>query len=190
MAAIRAEHEDQDHILQAQQVALGGVISSIQDLRTLGKQDIDVAEENNSTPLPEAQNGDGTGDVEMRSPAQEESGEIKEDKEDGEQGKDSDDDIPLAKKILNASARSFVPHSSSSNLSAQSNAPTPGAAPPEGAREEGEDDDIEMGELAEEPKEKEKVAKKKVREELEEGEASDMSSELSELPSDTDSPYP
>ena len=42
-----------------------------------------------------------------------------------------------------------------------------------------------MGELAEEPKEK-ALPKKKVREELEEGEASDMSSELSDVPSDTE----
>ena len=48
--------------------------------------------------------------------------------------------------------------------------------------EEGEEEDIEMGELAEEPKER---APKKVRdEELEEGEASDLSSELSEPPDD------
>lgn len=41
-----------------------------------------------------------------------------------------------------------------------------------------DDDDIEMGELAEEPGEV-KSPKKKVREELEEGEASDGSSPLS-----------
>jgi len=47
----------------------------------------------------------------------------------------------------------------------------------EGAAE----DDIEMGEVEEDPKEKNK---KKLREELEEGEATDASSELSEPPDD------
>ncbi|KAF9006505.1 Tho complex subunit 7-domain-containing protein [Cyathus striatus] len=50
-------------------------------------------------------------------------------------------------------------------------------APSEGAIE----DDIEMGEVEEDPREK---GKKKLREELEEGEASDASSELSEPPED------
>ena len=45
--------------------------------------------------------------------------------------------------------------------------------------EDAVDDDIEMGEVEEDPKEKNK---KKLREELEEGEATDASSELSELP--------
>ncbi|EKM80400.1 hypothetical protein AGABI1DRAFT_128074 [Agaricus bisporus var. burnettii JB137-S8] len=48
-------------------------------------------------------------------------------------------------------------------------------------------DDIEMGELEEDPKEKEAAAKKKqVVEELEEGETFDGSSELSEPPDDSD----
>lgn len=52
-------------------------------------------------------------------------------------------------------------------------------APSEGMIEE--EDDIEMGEVEEDPKEK---SKKKSREELEEGEATDASSELSEPPDD------
>ena len=52
-------------------------------------------------------------------------------------------------------------------------------APSEGMIEE---TDIEMGEVEEEPKEKNN--KKKIREDLEEGEATDGSSELSEPPDD------
>lgn len=49
------------------------------------------------------------------------------------------------------------------------------------------DDDIEMGELEEDPKEKEAAAKKKpLAEELEEGETFDGSSELSEPPDDSE----
>lgn len=49
------------------------------------------------------------------------------------------------------------------------------------------DDDIEMGEVEEDPKEKEAAAKKKpMAEELEEGETFDGSSELSEPPDDSD----
>ena len=49
------------------------------------------------------------------------------------------------------------------------------------------DDDIEMGELEEDPKEKEAAVKKKLpKEELEEGETFDGSSELSEPPDDSE----
>jgi len=49
------------------------------------------------------------------------------------------------------------------------------------------DDDIEMGELEEDPKEKEAAVKKKpLAEELEEGETFDGSSELSEPPDDSE----
>jgi THO complex subunit 7 len=51
----------------------------------------------------------------------------------------------------------------------------------EGTSEVAVEDDIEMGEVEEDPKEKNK---KKLREELEEGEATDASSELSEPPDD------
>ncbi|KAF9452424.1 hypothetical protein P691DRAFT_794858 [Macrolepiota fuliginosa MF-IS2] len=55
------------------------------------------------------------------------------------------------------------------------------------AAESNPDDDIEMGELEEDPKEKEAAVKKKpIAEELEEGETFDGSSELSEPPDDSD----
>ena len=59
MAAIRAEHENQNRTLQAQKVALDVVIQDISQLRLMGKQD--AAED--STPAPETQTGDE--DVEM-----------------------------------------------------------------------------------------------------------------------------
>lgn len=201
MAAIRSEHENQDRVLRAQQAAISNIISSIQDARTLGKQDIDL-EEPEVTPVHEGEASVEI-DVEMAPPAQEETGEIKEDKTEEETGeikedkmeedqeKESDDDVPLAKQLLNASAHPFIPRGSTTPQ-LHSNAPTPGPVLTDDAREEGEDDDddIEMGELAEEPKEK-GLGKKKVREEeLEEGEASDSSSlsELSAVPSDTEYP--
>lgn len=184
MAAIRAEHENQDRVLQAQHAGLGTVIASIQELRTLGKQDIEILEEQDATAVPEGQ-VTVEEDVDMEAAVQGETGEIKEDKADADAVKELDDDSPLANKVLNPGARPFVPRSNTSTPQPQSNTPTPALILAEDAREEGEDDDIEMGELAEEPKEK-AVGKKKVREELEEGEASDMSSELSEIPSDVE----
>ncbi|THG96367.1 hypothetical protein EW026_g5459 [Hermanssonia centrifuga] len=154
MHAIHAEHEDQTRVLHAQQTALGVVISNIQDLRLMGKQDVEVPEASRTnSPAPDTQGGEPA-DVEMETDTREETGEIEDNKEEGENSRDSDDDVPLSKKHLNPSAKSFLPHSSSSPQ-------------------------LE----AEEPIEK--LIKKKIREEeLEEGEASDMSSELSEPPDD------
>jgi THO complex subunit 7 len=89
-----------------------------------------------------------------------ESGEVME-KEDGEDNDDNDAVLLSASDSLNPAAKTFIPRISLSK---------------------GSDDDIEMGELAEDPKVK---GKKKVRdEELEEGEASDSSSALSDPPDD------
>lgn len=186
MAAIRAEHENQDRTLQAQKTALDAIVNDIGQLRLLGKQD--AAEE--STPAPEPQPGDE--DVEMdRSTSartREESGELREDGDTSrhptgstkatEDVPDSEDDIPLATAILNPAARSFVPTSRTDTpLSGARGTPT---LPPTIVTDE---DDIEMGEIGEEPKDLR--SKKKMREEeLEEGEASDESSELSEPPDD------
>ncbi|CCM01764.1 uncharacterized protein FIBRA_03830 [Fibroporia radiculosa] len=181
MVAIRAEHEDQSRILQAQKAALDAVISELNILRLMGKQDAaDISP--SATPAPELPAVEE--DVEMDGTAsartREESGELKEDKDLDENDK-SEEDIPLAKARLNPGARAFVP--------GKSNPPTPGArsttarstpVPPATAAEE---DDIEMGEVAEEPKDP-KFKKKPREEELEEGEASDESSELSDPPDD------
>lgn len=186
MAAIKAEHENQDRVLQAQQSAMDSVITAIQDLRLLGKQDADVGYTSRAgTPAPEG--GAGEEDVDMESRTRAETGEISDGKDEGEVNEVSESSS--LSKILNPSARPFIPHSSSSRVSTpllRSNAGTPlpnSSSQIKGEElEEGEDDDIEMGELAEDPEEK--VSKKSQDEELEEGEASDLSSELSEPPDD------
>ncbi|KAH9844336.1 Tho complex subunit 7-domain-containing protein [Rhodofomes roseus] len=181
MAAIRSEHEHQTHTIQAQKTALDSVIVDLNQLRVLGKQDpADVSRP--STPPPEITAPDE--DVDMDGSAsvrtREESGELKEDnfREMPDNDKESDD-VPLAARLhLNPGARPFVPTRSRTSTPALQSAPSPAPPPPST-----EDDDIEMGELAEEPKDL-KARRKPREEELEEGEASDMSSELSDPPDD------
>ena len=126
----------------------------------------------------------------------EETGELpEEEKEEGEEDEeppatadkntvDSDeDDVPLAKSLaLNPGARPFVPRSSSSRPSTPRPAPSTSLPSSLSKREDGEEEDIEMGEVSEEPKNGKKV--KAEPDELEEGEASDFSSELSDPPDD------
>ncbi|KAH9855030.1 Tho complex subunit 7-domain-containing protein [Lenzites betulinus] len=182
MAAIRAEHDNQNRVLHAQKAALDTVIHDINVLRLMGKDE----ESGEPTPTPETQPGDdvemdGTSSVRTR----EESGELREDgisraastiEKAAEEAHDSDEDIPLSKVVLNPAARAFLPKSrTSSPLVPLSR--TASSAPLRAQEEE----DIEMGEIGEEPAR----GRKKIREEeLEEGEASDESSELSEPPDD------
>lgn len=185
MTAIRAEHEEQIRVLQAQQSALDVVISHIRDLRLLSNSDLDTMEHAQSgSPAPETQSSEDA-DVSMEPRTREETGEISEIPEPGRQEPIS----ASSSKILNPSAQPFIPGGTASRVATpQTTAPTPtpsSEAKPE-EQEEGEaDDDVEMGELAEEPEEK-PSAKKKVREELEEGEASDsdLDSELTQLSDD------
>ncbi|KAI0776140.1 Tho complex subunit 7-domain-containing protein [Trametes elegans] len=184
MATIRAEHENQNRTLHAQKDALDTVIRDINVLRLMGK---DAAEESTApTPAPETQPGedvemDGTPSVRTR----EETGELREDAmfraasnaaKAAEEVHESDEDIPLAKAVLNAGARSFVPLS-------RTNTPAipPSRSTPSVPQKSLEEDDIEMGEIGEEPT---RARRKPRMEELEEGEASDESSELSEPPDD------
>jgi len=193
MAAIRMEHEDQYRTIQVQRTKLSTAVADLQELRLIGKPEYEQdttdatangaeaeGEEVSRTVTPAAV-VETSGDVEMSDAnARAESGELREEKEDGEQGAESDeDDIPLAKAVsLNPSARPFLPRSSTSRPSTPLIASSSG---PNSKKEEGEEEeDIEMGELAEEPKKKVKPEP----EELEEGEASDLSSELSEPPDD------
>ncbi|OCH88322.1 hypothetical protein OBBRIDRAFT_795374 [Obba rivulosa] len=182
MSTIRTEHESQNRIVQSQKSALDGVISELATLRLMGKQDpTEVSRP--ASPVPElSPDGDGDGeDIEMEAEGsvsartREESGELQEEREEGENDRDSDD-IPLA-HALNATARTFVPRGMSTPAVLLSEVNTPLPVPFVRISDE---DDIEMGELAEEPK----VKKKPREEELEEGEASDMSSELSDPPDD------
>ena len=186
MAAIRAEHENQNRTLHAQKAALDTVIRDIGLLRLMGKED--AAEE--STPAPETQPGDedvdmdGTASVRTR----EESGELREEPSSRhptgstkptEDEHDSEDDVPLAKAILNPGARTFVSNSRTNTPMMTRSRGTPSIPTPKLPQE----DDIEMGEIDEEAKSP-KARKKAREEELEEGEASDESSELSEPPDD------
>ncbi|TBU46015.1 Tho complex subunit 7-domain-containing protein [Dichomitus squalens] len=192
MAAIRAEHENQNRTLQAQKAALDSVVRDVSTLRLMGKQD--AAED--ATPAPDTQNAeedvemDGTASVRTR----EESGELKEDGpssarhpsgasgKTGEDGEDSEgEEVPLAKAILNPAARTFVPSGSRRSTPMMSVARGTPTLPPTKIPDE---DDIEMGEIGEEPKDVKAPSRKVRGEELEEGEATDESSELSEPPDD------
>ncbi|KZT05536.1 uncharacterized protein LAESUDRAFT_655453 [Laetiporus sulphureus 93-53] len=181
MAAIRAEHENQSRIIYTQKNALDSMISELNSLRLMGKPE--VAEDSRAaspTPGTNVEEDIEMGDsVSVRT--REESGELKEDKEAGENERESEDEIPLARKLLNPGARSFTPSKSRTSTpvirsSTARSTPTLSSKTPE-------DDDIEMGEVAEDPKDV-KVKKKPREEELEEGEASDESSELSDPPDD------
>lgn len=185
MAAIRSEHEHQTRTIMSQKAALDGVIVNLNALRSMGKQDpTDISRP--STPPPEIrapdEDVDMDGSASMRT--REETGELPEDN--SKEPRDNDRE-PIGASLsasasLNPGARPFVPTRSRTSTPALQSTSSPAPAPSSPA----EDDDIEMGELAEDPKElKEmKVRKKPREEELEEGEASDMSSELSEPPED------
>lgn len=183
MAAIRSEHENQTRTLQSQKAALDDVILDLNALRLMGKHhsaDPSPAD----TPAPEVPSVeedfemDGSASVRTR----EESGELREDKEEGEDDKESDDDVPLARVILNPGARPFLPGTSRTSTPALRSSTTRSTPVP--TIQVADEDDIEMGEVAEEPKEFKPLKKKAREEELEEGEASDESSELSEPPDD------
>ncbi|RDX53772.1 hypothetical protein OH76DRAFT_1398901 [Lentinus brumalis] len=186
MAAIRAEDENQNRTLHAQKAALDTVIRDIGLLRLMGKED--AADE--STPAPETQPGDD--DVDMDGSAsvrtREESGELREEPSSrhptsstkpADDEHESEDEVPLAKAILNAAARTFVPTTRTNTPTTTRGRGTPSIPTPKLPDE----DDIEMGEIDEEAKSP-KNRKKAREEELEEGEASDQSSELSEPPDD------
>jgi THO complex subunit 7 len=173
--AINAEHETQDRIIRGQKTALDGIVMDLSSLRLMGKDKestISRLGTPSATPAPDDTEADDALPI-MRDSSQavddgmveeeKETGEVAEEKEDGED--DESDDIPLSSN-LNPAAKEFAPGSHTPlSLHPQ---------PPE------EDDDIEMGEVAEDPK----VKAKRAREELEEGEASDASSALSDPPDD------
>ena len=159
IAAILSEHETQARLVQAQKTALDTIISDISSLRLLGK-DPDLPQVD--TPREDSQ------DL-------------------------PDDEKFTEEPSLNPSAKPFTPSRfstpsaipsvaqrqlQSKGLSSGVSSPLLSSPVPVSTKD---DDDIEMGELAEEPGEV-KSPKKKVREELEEGEASDGSSPLSAVP--------
>ena len=196
MAAIRADQEAQSRHLQSQRASLISIISDLGSLRLMSK-DTEVEPSHPGTPDLDA----ATSEMEVpRSPpaiavVSEESS-----KEEGEEGEaeegeaeegekrhgdgQSSDDIPLY-NALDPRARVFVsnrdsaPPSRLTRLRSNHTGSAPSSTPPQ----QKSDDDIEMGELAEE-REPLRVKRRLRREDLEEGEASDESSELSDPPDD------
>ena len=176
IAAIRAEHETQDRIIREQKSALDGIVIDLASLRLLGKdKDASRLATPAATPLPDLP------DSEDGQISSQRDGEKQDGVEYGElfEGRDGEDDGPadlLSLSKYGLSAQGLVSRQSGTPLSSLRE--SQGALPVD----QGDDDDIEMGEVAEDPKQLK--AKKKVREELEEGEASDSSSALSDPPDD------
>ncbi|KAF4602110.1 hypothetical protein EYR40_005312 [Pleurotus pulmonarius] len=162
MAAIKSEHDSQDRIIRNQKSALDSIIANLGSLRFTGK-DIDMASASvvntpRVSPGPdegrETVDSAGTGRESSRGEASM-SLDIKEEKEEGETFSDNNrvDSYPAEGQITRT----------------------------EGS-ETGQND-IEMGEVEEDNSNLGKGSKvKRIREELEEGEASDESSELSDAP--------
>lgn len=156
MVAIRSEHDTQNRRIQAQKYALDGVIADLSAVNLMGKDKSRQASP--ATPVPE---GDGS-DVVMDNGAEgpEDTDSALDLEESGEIDEKEDGEDRDLESLPNSLKPSIPDTSSLTDL----------------------EDDIEMGEVAEDHKIK---GKKKVREEeLEEGEASDSSSELSDPPDD------
>jgi len=159
MAAIRADQEAQSRHLQSQRASLISIISDLGSLRLMSK-DNEAEPSQPGTPDLDA----ATSEMEVpRSPpaiavASEESS-----KEEGEEGEAEEGETEEGEKR-------------------QGDGSGPSSTPPHRSHQKS-DDDIEMGELAEE-REPLRMKKRSRREDLEEGEASDESSELSDPPDD------
>ncbi|TFK55414.1 hypothetical protein OE88DRAFT_1804273 [Heliocybe sulcata] len=176
MQDIQAEHDKQTRLVQAQKATLADVISDINTLRLMGKE---PNTSRTASPTPDAMNE-----------SQLETAISQDDPMSGKPEREDGEDVESSNETsLNPAAKSFNPSrmgtplvTPAQRMLSMAALPNSGAPSPTSMLE----DDIEMGEVAEEPKElKEPVkSKRKVREELEEGEASDSSSELSELPDD------
>ena len=181
MAAIRVDHDAQNRLIHAQKSALVSIISELGSLRLMGK---DTETPRGTTPALDAVGSDG----EVVPLSIVTAADADTEKEEGEEDRQSSDDVPLS-ATLNPGPRAF--HASRDSVATGSrslrsrtglSSVPQSAAVSRAASKSIEDDDIEMGELTEEPKDSR--TKAKVREELEEGEASDESSELSDPPDD------
>ena len=146
MAAIRAEHDTQNRIVQGRKAALDTIVADLNTLKFMGK-------EPETSSVPQSVRTTPTPDTEPQ-PRSEESSLTSINTEEGEEEKEG---------------RIVVETTISEGETVMS----------EGMIDE---DDIEMGEVEEDPRDKTK--KKTLREEMEEGEATDASSELSEPPDD------
>ena len=181
MTAILSEHETQERIIRGQKFALDNIVLDLSSLRLMGKdKESTVSRLASPMPTPAAESIDADEGTQGTPPVDDEkhvegveSGEVAE-KEDGEDVELLDVPLPLklTSAIKDAASQSGTPLSRRETHSRKDLPPFSQA----------EDDDIEMGEVAEDPKQIK--PKKKIREELEEGEASDSSSALSDPPDD------
>ena len=159
MEAIRIEQDRQTRTIQSQKSALDAIVSDLASLRFVGKEQ-EIAS-HAASPAPESidveitdNSTDAvTANLAVTTDVEDESGEIHE-AENREDDRTSIDDV------------------ASTSLGRKGNQSQGG--------DNVEDDDIEMGELAEDPRDK----GKRKREDMEEGEASDSSSDLSDPPDD------
>lgn len=200
MAAIRADQEAQSRHLQTQRASLVSIISDLGSLRLMTK-DAETEPSHQGTPDPDAATSEAdvsrspppvvvvNGESDREEGEEAEEGEAEESEKRHEDGQSSDD-VALS-RTLNSRARTTPPSRNSApiiqprQLAPLRFNPT-GSAPPSIVTHDlpsNSDDDIEMGELAEE-REPSRGKRKLRREELEEGEASDESSELSDPPDD------
>lgn len=167
MVAIRAEHETQNRIIQSQKAALDDIIGDLGSLRLMGK-DKDAAGSEIPSPMgtpPPERVANGVGDHTGVILQIEGSAEPLGGGSNGGEDQALPDDLPSSAN-LNAAATPSLGHSpalSSSRLQLV--------------------DDIEMGEVEEDRRESPSKGRRN-REELEEGEASDLSSVLSDPPDD------
>jgi THO complex subunit 7 len=194
MAAIRADQEAQSRHLQTQRASLVSIISDLGSLKLMTK---DSEAEPSHPGTPDLDAATSEADASRSSPAvvaaNEESDREEGEAEEVEKRHDgqSSDDVPLSialnfRASITLSSRNSAPVIEPGPLTRSHFNPT-GSVPPSIVIHDppsNSDDDIEMGELAEE---REPVRGKKLRlrrEDLEEGEASDESSELSDPPDD------
>ncbi|KAL4076119.1 Tho complex subunit 7-domain-containing protein [Scleroderma yunnanense] len=167
MAAIRAEHETQERIIREQKSALDSIVIDLGSLRLLGKdKDASRLATPVATPAPDLLDSDEGGQS-----------SLPKDEEKQEDGEDEGSADMLSSSKLGLPAHGLISRQSDTPLSSQRGCQSHNTL----LFDQG-DDDIEMGEVAEDPKQLK--VKRKVREELEEGEASDSSSALSDPPDD------
>ncbi|KIK29319.1 hypothetical protein PISMIDRAFT_89602 [Pisolithus microcarpus 441] len=172
MTAIRAEHETQDRIIRGQKSALDSIVTDLASLRVLGKdKDASLFATPATTPAPELPDSD-EGSRSSLPKDDEKQGEGIEYGEVAEGEDDGSLDL-LSSSKLGPSVQGMMSQQSGTPLSSQREAQAQASVSAD------VDDDIEMGEVAEDPR-----PKRKVREDLEEGEASDSSSALSDPPDD------
>ena len=198
IAAIQVEREHKAKMMMARKAALDLIVSSLEALRQMDKEpEIQIVID---TPL-EANTGEGAG---------EEEGQQREDREDDrrdrerereardreEDGEDTEE-AQGTDTTLNPTAKPFLPRGALDRIRdgdrgspalsrPPSNPSSPAPQKPEEGEEGEEHEDIEMGEVSEATSQTQPAVngriKRRVEEELEEGEASDGGSTLTEPP--------